>query len=242
MRYNGSNLEDVLKAHERWLNEAEGWSENDRADFSGTNLYRADLHGLPLCYALMDDADLSYADLHGANLQNASLYHANLRGANICDTNMKYANLYMADLRNAILLGANLHDACLYEADLNGAIDIPFIPMACPDTGEFIAWKKCIVPDDMCRSVIVKLLIPADAKRSSATGRKCRADKAIVLGIETLNGEPSKWHNAYSMYNSDFVYTVGKTVTPIKPFCENRFDECSSGIHFYVNREEAVRL
>lgn len=140
---------------------------------------------------------------------------------------------------------------------------IPFIPMACPDTGSFIGWKKCCVKVSLeeakkhsegrifrplirngeyaIKRVIVKLLIPEDAKRSSGFSRKCRCDKAVVLEIQTIDGNPLDDNiAAYSIYDSEFMYVKGETVVPKEPFCEDRFEECASGIHFYINREEAV--
>lgn len=140
---------------------------------------------------------------------------------------------------------------------------IPFIPMACPDTGSFIGWKKCslkvsleeaekhsdglifrpLIRHDgyVIERVIVKLLIPEDAKRSSGFSRKCKCDKAVVLEIQTIDGNPLDDNiAAYSIYDPSFMYIKGKTVVPKEPFCEDRFEECASGIHFYINREEAV--
>ena len=167
-------------------------------------------------------ADLRGANLCGANLRGANLCDANLRGANLCDANLRVANLCCADLR-----GANLCDANLYDAE-----NIPFIQMSCPDSGSFTAWKKA-------SGMIVKLLIPEDARRSSATGRKCRCDKAQVIAIETLDGEPAKTKIVNSSYAASFVYEVGKTVEEPN-FCEDRFRECAPGIHFFINRKEAV--
>ena len=88
--------------------------------------------------------------------------------------------------------------------------------------------------------VIVKLLIPEDAKRSSGTGRKCRADKAVVLEIQDLAGEALEGVVARSIFDSLFTYEVGKTVEPREPFDGCRWNECGSGIHFFINRQEAV--
>jgi hypothetical protein len=104
--------------------------------------------------------------------------------------------------------------------------------MACPDKGSFTAWK-------IAQGHIVKLLIPETARRSSATGRKCRCDIAIVVAIETIDGHPSGRESVASDYTSTFVYKVGETVTEPN-FCEDRFQECAPGIHFYINRQEAV--
>lgn len=138
------------------------------------------------------------------------------------------ADLSYADLRNAILRNADLSDADLRNA--RGCYQ------CCPCEGEFIAWKKA---RDRYRKVIVKLLIPAEAKRSSATTEKCRADKAIVLEIQDMDGNKIDTV-AYSRHDNSFKYVVGETVTPKEPFCEDRWQECASGIHFFVDRRAAV--
>lgn len=142
------------------------------------------------------------------------------------------ADLYGADLCGADLCGANLRNANLFSADLRGAKNVPFIPMTCPDSGSFTAWKKA-------HGHIVKLLIPEDARRSSSTGRKCRCDKAVVIAIETVNGESAELDEIASDHDGTFIYKVGETVTEPN-FCEDRFKECAEGIHFFINRQEAV--
>ena len=105
--------------------------------------------------------------------------------------------------------------------------------MACPDTGSFIGWKR------VHGNYIVKLLIPKDAKRSSATGRKCRCSKAKVVAIENIDGTPSDVNSICSAFNPYFIYEVGSEVE-VENFDENRFNECAPGIHFFINRQEAV--
>lgn len=70
--------------------------------------------------------------------------------------------------------------ADLSRAYLSRAENVPYTPMACPDEGEFTGWKKC--KSDR----IVKLKIPEDARRSSASRRKCRCDKAEVIEITSM--------------------------------------------------------
>ena len=122
--------------------------------------------------------------------------------------------------------------ADLRGADLSGAINIPFIPMACPETGSFTAYKKA-------SGRIVKLLIPENARRSSATGRKCRCDKALVMEIQNMDGTKADVDHVSSDYDEGFVYTVGETVCE-PDFYEDRFEECAEGIHFFINRQEAI--
>ena len=141
-----------------------------------------------------------------------------------------------ANLCDAILCGANLCGANLCGAILCDAKNIPFIPYACPDFGSFIGYKKCNSENG---DVIVELEILSDARRCSATGRKCRCDKAKVLAIQNIDGTPAKIKEAQSKHDSNFVYRVG-AVVEVKDFCEDRWEECSSGIHFFINRQEAV--
>ena len=132
-----------------------------------------------------------------------------------------------ADLRNADLCYANLRNA-----DLCGAVNVPFIPYACPDFGKFIGYKKA-------SGYIVELEIPEDAKRLSATTRKCRCNKAKVLRILNYDRTVADVTEVRSNYNSDFVYKVGDIVS-VDNFDEDRFNECSTGIHFFINFQEAV--
>ena len=146
--------------------------------------------------------------------------------------NLSRADLSRADLSGANLSGADLSGANLSGADLSGAKNVPFIPMACPDTGSFIGFKKA-------SGHIVMLGIPEDARRLSATGRKCRCDKAIVIRIQEMDGTTSDLTEVVSDHDSSFVYKVGKMVS-VPNFCEDRWQECSAGIHFFINRQEAV--
>ena len=108
--------------------------------------------------------------------------------------------------------------------------------MSCPEEGDFIGWKKAKVSRG---NVIVKLSIPADAKRSSATSRKCRCNKAKVLEIYNIDGTVAIERKCHSCRDRYFIYEVGKTVE-VDDFNEDRWNECSQGIHFFINRQEAI--
>ena len=232
-----AELNEILRNHKHWiLEDIDGWKEM-RADLREADLYGADLrkailYGADLRGAELGRADLYGADLRGAELGRADLYRADLCGADLSKAHLCGANLCGANLYGASLRGANLYRANLCNADLRGANNIPFIPMACPDTGTFVAWKKA-------NGHIVKLEIPADAQRSSATGRKCRCDKAKVIEIQELDGSPSELTEVASGYDRNFVYHVGEIAEEPK-YDEDRWKECAPGIHFFINRQEAV--
>lgn len=237
-------------------------------DLSGVNLHYADLSFADLSYADLSYADLSYANLHGANLHKANLRgthlgctylsKTNLRDAKLCNADLSFAdlsftNLSNADLSNANLFGAdlryadlsfarlldtelkgaNVYDTDFLHANLTSVKNIPFVPYVCPDTGSFIGYKKA-------GYMIVKLEIPEDAKRLSATSRKCRCNKAKVLGIYDYERNLLEDKEVASDRDKNFIYRVGKIVE-VENFDENRWNECSTGIHFFINFEEAVR-
>lgn len=154
-----------------------------------------------------------------ADLCNADLRGSNLRCANLCDVDLCDANLCGADLRSTDLRGANLRDA-------KGCY------LSCPTEGSFIGWKKA-------SGHIVKLRIPEDARRSSATGHKCRCDKAYVMEIQNMDGTRATVDAVRSDHDQNFVYTVGATVE-VPDFDDNRWSECAPGIHFFIDRRAAV--
>ena len=129
------------------------------------------------------------------------------------------------------LIEAVNNDADLRDAYLGGVKNMPFIPTYLPD-GEFIAWKK--LP-----GLIVKLKILEDSKRSRATGDKCRCDKALVLEFQNLDGSKSDLKTYTNNSYAECTYTVGKMVKADK-WDGNRWNECSNGIHFFIDRQSAV--
>ncbi len=206
------------------------------ANLSGSDLRVADLYRANLRGAKLKDADsraayLFYADLRYANLSDADLAGVKLAFADLSGADLLGVKLVVADLSGADLRGADLRYANLSDANLVGVKNFPNIPMECPETGSFIGWKHA-------GDYIVKLEIPADAKRSSGTGIKCRCNKAKVLAIEHTNGTPSDVTEVHSNRDPCFWYNVGETVT-VDDFDDNRFNECAPGIHFYMDRDYA---
>ena len=211
------------------------------ADLRDADLRSADLKGAYLKGANLSGADLRSADLRGANLWDADLRCANLSGANLgCadlrdadlrDVNLRDVNLGCVDLSGADLKGADLSGANLWDADLSCVKNI-FFPIACPEKGSFIAFKKA-------GCYIIELFIPSNAKRCSATSRKCRCSKAKVISITTLSGDKTNITEVHSNYDPNFIYKLGEYVE-VKNFDDNRWNECSTGIYFFITRQEAV--
>lgn len=189
-----------------------------RIDLRGANL-----RGANLCEANLRVADLGVANLYEANLRMADLSEANLRMADL-----READLSEADLREADLRGANLHGADLHGADLRGAlwnyITLGFAPAS---EGTLIAWAKK-------SSHILKFLISEDVPRSCATTRKHRSASVVVLEIDGGTVDSFIHRTQYG----DVTYTVGQ-VTEADGWDEDRWNECSHGIHWFLSRHEA---
>lgn len=226
-----NEIQEILEQHQLRLNNNGG----ERINLQGADLRGIDLRGANLQGVRLRGADLSLANLSYANLNNADIHNANLYGVNL-----SYADLHNADLSRAIFDRANLNCTNLSGANLNGAIldnvkcnyHTSFFALQCPEEGSFIGYKKA-------RGHIVKLEILSDAKRSSATTRKCRCSAAKVLSITTLDGRDDGTQFISSGRDSNFVYRVGEIVR-VDDFDENRWNECSTGIHFFITRDEAV--
>ena len=248
---------DILAKHTEWANScgtkgvrANLWSTDlNGADLKGADLRGADLRFANLRFANLEGANLSGANLRDAILEGANLSNADLRGADLNDADLTYtdlksanlwgADLWCADLRGADLRGADLRYANLEGANLSGAdlcdAKINF-HIACPEKGSFIAFKKA---GNNYNNYIVELLIPEDARRCSATSKKCRCDKAKVLSITKIDGTSDGVDTVYSKYDETFAYKIGELVE-VKDFDNNRWNECSTGIHFFLTRQEAV--
>ena len=236
----GDSIEAILEKYGRYCLRRANLSDANLSatNLSATNLCHANLHG-----ANLHGADLSYAILRLANLRGANLRLANLRGANLRGANLRGANLSYAILSHANLNGADLSGANLRGADLSGANHVKLSiakTSILPDEGDIIGWKKAWTGDIPATPVIVKLLIPADAQRSNATGRKCRASTARVLDLQDKQGNSLPPDTtAYSGHDTDFTYKKGETIH-VENFDTNRWHECAPGIHFFITRIEAV--
>ena len=263
-------LKKVLELHEKWLNGEQGGIRADlsntdlrNVDLRGTNLNNADLSN-----AYLNNADLRFADLSNSNLSNAYLTSANLNDSNLSNANLRYTNLTSANLRCSDLRRADLRDADLRYTNLTGAnltgtdlrrVDLRYanltganlntadlrcikynylsmgLNLVCPEEGSYVGYKKAKNKDE---EVIIKLLITEDALRNSATTRKCRCSKAEVLSITSLDNKKD-YNEAYSNYDNSFIYRIGEIIE-VKDFDTNRWNNCSTGIHHFITRKEAV--
>ncbi len=202
----------------------------ENEDISGT-----DFSGLDCQWWSMKNVKLDGCNFTGGTIANGKFESCSFVGACFKDASLEGADLRGADLTNIDLRGGNVYCAWLEEAKLDGIIsdeNTKYFRLRCPEKGAFIAYKKCY------ENRVVMLLIPADAKRVSATNNACRCNKAKVLTITSFDFTQSyDW--AISTVDENFIYKKGEWMYPDR-FTENRWVESTYGIHFWMSREEAI--
>lgn len=168
----------------------------------------------------------------------------NLNIVKFAYTEFFYFRLFNLSFNSSVFSDCKFDIDCQENCDFSKAVFVETnlnISSHVPDTGSFIGWKKAKINQGVYDEYyIVKLRIPEDARRSNAGNDKCRADKAYVEDIQDLAGN-SVDKVVESMWDSKFKYQKWQIVTEPN-FCENRFEECAKGIHFFLNREDAVNF
>lgn len=127
--------------------------------------------------------------------------------------------------------------ASLFDCDFD--THVPYMPMTCPAEGDIIGWKVCHGQNNRT-PYLVKLRIPDGVRRTSGFGsRKCRCERALVLDILYIDGTPAKETTVVSDYDKTFSYTKGQWVH-VNDYNSDRRFICSSGIHFFMEQQEAI--
>jgi len=210
----------------------------DRSDMSRCYMIKATIVNTTFVHT-----NLTNVNLGESTIRNCSLVGTNFAGANVDRVLMDNVltlktNFGFASHRLFTLSNVGYADPYGEEYTYKDAIINYNTGMACPDTGSFIGWKKAINAKTR-EVVIVKLLITENAKRVG-NALKCRCSEAKVLGFETLDGkEITDDITVRSWFTDDFIYPKGEIIS-VDNFNENRWEVCSNGIHFFINRCEAV--
>ena len=210
----------------------------DNTNFSSTDFRNAYFNNADFNSAYFNNAHFNSADFSSTNFNHANFYHTSFYNTNFSGADFSNSDFIHTNFNSTIFSGTDFNNTaidwnCIFK---NADECTAFLNLQCPEAGSFIAYK-------MARNCLIKLEIPADALRSSATTRKCRASKAKVLEITDENGKKIKF--TCSDRTSKFIYEVGKTIYSQDDdgniaFDENRWNECSTGIHFFMSKQEAI--
>lgn len=226
-----------LEELERILSKRQGEERLDLSDleFRDMDFRGKDLHNIDFRVCMFLDVIFDGADLSGSSIENARLDGCSLRGVNFRGAYMKGACMRGCDMTGCDISGADLFAAVLEKAVLTDIIsseDTKWFRMHCPETGPILGYKKCV------NDRLVQLLIPADAKRTSATMPSCRCNKAKVLTIKSFD-DTEEFDEAWSLVDENFVYRKGQWVE-VKNFNEDRWFDSTTGIHFWLTKADAI--
>jgi len=214
-------------------------TEGNRPEFKECEFRDMDLTGWKLdnmdfTLSSFQNVILNGVDFSGGSVENALFDGCPMHGAGFRNANMRTASFRYCDMGECDIRGADLYGAVLEYANLEGIIsdeDTKWFRLHCPEKGAFLAYKKCV------NDRLVQLLVPADAKRTSATRPSCRCNKAKVLTIKSFDFQQN-FDEAWSLVDENFVYRKGQWVE-VKNFNEDRWQDSTTGIHFWLTREEA---
>lgn len=197
----------------------------------GVRMVRATITDASLYVVMMSGADLDGVSFEGSKLGHVRMAMANLQTANFTSAHIEECFFEHANLCNARFTSAHISKGTSFDsANLHG----------CEFDGEeknrlgrildrpITGYKKSGEGD------IVTLEIPAGAIVFSINNRKCRTNRAKVIDTE---GKPE----LSSIFDKRFKYHVGDEIVPMGEFDLMYNIECTSGIHFFLTREEAER-
>lgn len=207
----------------------------------------SELKSTAFCLSRFIDCDFLDCLFFKINSKFSYFSNCSFESTKFLRVDISYIEFENIEFKESICFEDGIYIGCQF---LNNIPNITYTSNAigltsvCPQEGSFIGYKKAyhngfIYGRLIKEPYIVKLLILEDAKRSSSTSRKCRCSKAKVLSITNLDGTKTCIKTVYSDYDEKFKYTVGEIVE-VKNFDENRWNECTSGIHFWMDRIEAV--
>lgn len=251
----------IMQKHDLWL---AGDPKGQRASFKEKNLSKLSIINRNLRCVDFSEAEcvgtkfincwLDNADFEDANLTSAEFYTCSALDVVFTDANLTSAYFAGTNLKTMAVSGANLKDVQFKDCFLlrvwfDTAENVPenVMPIVCPEVGSFRAFKKVIYPvfpfhtgNRAWKSAVAEIEIPEHAKRTSATTNKCRCSEAKVIRYWTLDHKPLNIHVTHSQHDADFTYVKGATVKPEEEFDTNRWEECTSGIHFFLTFDSAA--
>ncbi len=231
----------ILDLYGNVLYEYEGTNIRD-VNFKQADFRDADLSGIVFTRCFFSGVDFTGANLSNTVFEWCYLHHSRIRphridGAIFRDVQFPFSSFVRQDFKDVVFFT----DCDFTNTDFVTCENHPYIPLACPSDGAFTGWKKVTDCEDGI-SCLVELRIPATAKRCSATSRKCRCDKARVVRITKMRDTGSEelkevWNKPFRL--PDTLYKVGEMVYP-DSYDEDRWHECSHGIHFFINKQDAL--
>lgn len=228
----------------------------DDADFSHAILSHSLING-----SSFRRSNFEKADFYGSSLTDCYFSLANLTGARMAGANLANSNFIEAILDGTDFECSNLSFAIFdhkpsNEYKFGKVLDRPIIGYK--KASKDVITKVNGAVYNLRVPVIVTLEIPEGAVVLSVNGCKCRTNLARVLDTEYLVETDEYLRNfipeneeefamlaevrdrpVRSIYDHEFFYIPGIEIK-IKDFDLSYNIECSTGIHFFLTKKEAI--
>ena len=198
----------------------------EQCSFKGTKFNNIYFNNVKASFSNFSTTDMNNIHINESEFDNTIFYnvmidklktnYTDFYSAEFIDSKIKHSHMINTMLENTVMKNLN-NDA---------------FPEICPPIGRsFIGYKKV-------KDKILTLEILKDSKRVSLIYDNCRCNKAKVIKIEEMDGSTSNITEIASDYNMHFIYKLNQVVQS-PTFNENRFDEFTDGIHFYMSKNQA---
>ena len=205
-------------------------------NFRGCNLFSANFREATAMTCNFRETTLNNSNFDKAVASESDFYGSSLRMASFFRTKLDKTNFSYADLSSADLLEADFHKSTLCGAAFGNTRNMPYIPTWLP-VESFIGWVKVIGETE---SYIVKIKVLNDSQRFRGVGDICRCNKALVLEIQNLEGEKLDIEEIeYHDKKGTLIFHVWE-VTECEEWYPGRWNDCQSGITFFIDRHSAV--
>lgn len=178
----------------------------------------------------------AYAKFTNCNLFDISFDSSNLRCSEFRNTSLHRIHFTSSNLTSAIFNKCLSEEINFDKSNLSGTILDGF-------QNEYVRGKilteNIIGYKASTEGYIIVLEIPAGAIVFSINGDKCRTNKAKVIDIYDPMVISEKITRAHSMFDKRFSYYIGDEFN-IKNFDLQYNNECSTGIHFFTDKEKLI--
>jgi hypothetical protein len=174
-------------------------------------------------------------------IKNDSYYNCVIDSPNTMEYCIFENCIFISHLNSRTIKNCSFKNCRYRNEDYHEAINDDIIDRLCE--GDIIGYKKAYLRDKeygFVSIIIIKLLIPAKAKRINGNSNKCRAEYAKVLGFYDSLEKPvslKKGYGVYSTHDQTFRYIKGRIMRPHE--FDNDKKVCTGGIHFFKTFGEA---
>lgn len=215
------------------------------------NLFNANLVNSIIYDSIIYDSNLKSCNLIGSNLRNIHLQDTNLnnsklsyccfRNSRLNNVNIIKSNLCCCDFRYTQMLEVNLTRSILIDTDFSNSkleyVKLKHIKISHTTLGLNLDYPKkgTFIVNKNVSNYLIKLQIPANAKKSSAITFKCKYNKARVLEIINLITE----RTVRSIKHEFINYEVGKMIY-VDNFYNYNWYKPSLNINFFINQMDAI--